>query len=30
MQPRTNPYAVAPAQLKQFLDYSDTVHQSGL
>ena len=30
MQPRTTPYAVAPAQLKQFLDYSDTVHQSGL
>lgn len=30
MQPRLNPYAVAPAQLKQFLDYSGTVHESGL
>lgn len=30
MQPRINPYAVAPARMKQFLDYSGTVHESGL
>ena len=30
MQSRLNPYAVAPAQMKQLLDYSSTVHESGL
>lgn len=30
MESRLNPYADAPAQLKQFLDYSNAVHASGL
>lgn len=30
MNPRINPYAVAPALLKQYFDYSNAVHESGL
>lgn len=30
MQPRPNPYAAAPALLKQYYDYSNSVHESGL
>jgi AhpD family alkylhydroperoxidase len=30
MELRLNPYAAAPAELKQYLDYSNAVHASGL
>lgn len=30
MQPRLNPYAAAPALLKQYYDYSNSVHEAGL
>jgi AhpD family alkylhydroperoxidase len=30
MESRINPYAIAPKQLKQYLDYSNAVHESGL
>jgi AhpD family alkylhydroperoxidase len=30
MEPRINPYAAAPALLKQYLDYSNSVHETGL
>ena len=30
MEPRLNPYAAAPAALKQFLDFSNAIQESGL